>query len=412
MDNQTPDNQPVAPTPANNGPLPQPPQVPSTGDTRPVYRQMPPSYPTRRPVGTEGITAPGTRPSANPYLRPMNGVRPPQSPQMDVQGPNPAPMRPTSPAPLRPVFQQSQTPSQPQPVPQSMPQQYARPMATPPQQPVSQPYANPPTPQNYQPPPDQASNNQSPQPVAAPPQVPQQQMPPVPAPNTAPAAQPAGDPKKAKSKRSKLRVGLSAVAVLIALAGVGKLGMWVANNYFSPYNNLTTTSYDKGGISYSFKYPASLKFDSLLSGNSGPSNVSITGMQSVTPAAYIYNSSKTEVVYVGISYTPIGKTLQALQLTPNQLIGQIQTGAGSYVNYVNQTSPGLFSVSYQNCNSTIQTKSGTGLTCITRGNVVTIARVVGANANYEYNLTLSMPTSIWDGHQNVWQAVEKSLSIT
>jgi len=271
MDDQIPNTPSPAPAPPNNGGVPQPPQPLSSQDTRPnVYRQMPQSYPARRPAGTDGIVTPGTRPSAaaSPYLRPMNGARPPQSPQMDIQSPSPTPvsMRPSSPAPPRPVFQQSQPPSQPMPQ-QQQPQQYNRPMATPPQQqPAPQPYQQPPV----------QSNPYPQQPVAAPPQAPIQQTQPQPA----PAAQ-------QKSKKSKLRLGLSAVAVLIALGGLGKLGMWVANNYFSPYNSLTTASYDKGGIDYSFKYPASLKFDSLLSGNAGPSNVSITGMQSVTPAAYI-----------------------------------------------------------------------------------------------------------------------------
>jgi hypothetical protein len=213
-------------------------------------------------------------------------------------------------------------------------------------------------------------------------------------------------PSKATQFKSKvltkntLSLSLKGAVAVIVLVSATQLFSWFSTHYFSVYNKLVPTHYsNQNGLDFSLIHPKALSY-----------NGTVAGQLKLTPVAYSYSLSSQREALIDVNYSPIGKALQTLKLTPAELLAQVKAGSGTYINYLNKTSPGSTDA-YKNCNSTVATTNGSDLMCTVNGTNGTITHVIDANSSYLYSLNLYIPKSIWGAHQNIWQKVEKSFSI-
>lgn len=345
----------------------------NTPDTRPEATGLPedypgqavPAQPARRPEFPRaeggqtprpfynGIT-PRSRPIVRPAASPVIAPRPTQQPSDNNSGsPNTAFNIPVSTNPVNPPV----PPVPPAPAYPSYQQPAANPVA-------SYQLANQPAPE----PPQPAIN-----------QVPSQ--------------------KGVYRKKRLPRPVLAACLLAVALAGTVQVYSWYASRYHSVYNKLVSASYSQNGQDFSFSYPAVMQ-----------SEPSLAKQLQSTSVAYTYNVSSQDKALISVSYTPISTTLRNFGISPSELISQIKAKSGNYVDSLTKSDPNLFADTYRNCDSSIATASGSALGCKVTGTTYTVARIIGATANYQYALNLSMPNAVWIAHQNVWQKVEKSFN--
>jgi len=403
MNDITPNIQPPANGLADNSHAEDSSIQPTPAAARPVINGGQPLRPVPRSgFSIDGTVTPGTRPISRPISRPMLNPRPIRRPNQDNNGylrpvaarplgsSNNNPVQSTA-AVIQPTSTYPQSPSSPQLSPQ-----YGRPTMT--HQPIPQlgrPVAQQSIPQQ-----------QNPIPLPQKPTSfqPPQYWPPV---SSKPVHQPAKvSPSKAAQLKSKifkkhtLQLSLKGVAVIIVLVGATQLFSWFSIHYLSVYNKLIPAHYsNQNGLDFSFIHPAALSYNS-----------NIAGQLKFTPVAYSYNLTSQKEALIDVSYTPIEQPLKALKLTPTELVAQVKVNSGTYINYLNKTSPGATDA-YKNCNNVITTANGSDLMCTINGTNGTITHVINASSNYLYSLNLYIPKSIWGVHQNIWQKVEKSFSV-
>lgn len=336
---------------------------------------------SRSNYGMSGIVNPSNR----PMPRAMHNSRPIQRPNQDSSAyANPMPSRPSSMPSTDPPVQALTPNSQIEPIyaqPSPLASQPAAPYQPPvTPQPAAQPQPSRYIPSPYQPPMSNQTANRT----------------------IVPKTSTAFTRLKSKEyAKGKLRLGATVATVLIVLAGATQIFSWLSTHYFSPYNKLVASSYSsQSGLQFSLIHPAVMSYNSA-----------ITGELKSTPVAYSYNMTSQREALIDVNYSSIKPTLHSLRLTPAELLSQIKAGSGSYIDYLNKTSPGFYIDTYKNCNSSITTPSGSDLVCRVNGTNGTTTNVIGTNSAYLYSLNLYIPTSIWSVHQNIWQKVEKSFSI-
>jgi len=202
-----------------------------------------------------------------------------------------------------------------------------------------------------------------------------------------------------QKRRRKMLTIVSSCLVGIILLGAGGFYFW-HNKQATLYNKLTTATYNQNGYNISFSYPAVMTTPA-----SQPNNGILLAY------AHPVNNSQRAVVGIG-GPIPYGKALQHFGITPSQVITQLVTHKGSFVDILDPSNPNAFNNQFGNCHSYIKANSGqTDVLCVdTSQPDFTVAKVIGEDDTNQYSLFITVPNSLWAAHQQVWQKVEKSFS--
>ncbi len=204
-----------------------------------------------------------------------------------------------------------------------------------------------------------------------------------------------------QGKKRKRLIVLLVCLVAVLLLGASGFYYWYSQQDHSVYAKLTTENYNKDGISFSFQYSSIMSVSTkALAANKD------------TKAAYEYESGTTKLGII-MGAIPFSSILKQFNITPTQELTQLKTGQGNFANSIKTANPTVFNTDYGNCNW-ITTNSGQkDLICTHQessdgGNTVII--VIGADNNYQYDLTLGITNNIYSAYQKVWQKIEKSFN--
>lgn len=206
------------------------------------------------------------------------------------------------------------------------------------------------------------------------------------------------EPPHTKLKRLLILLIFVATLLLIGIAG---FLYWYSLQDHSIYAKLSNESYSRSNVTLHFLYPSIMSTDASAV-NSDPD----------MKVAFQYESGLTKLAIVA-GVIPYSTILQHFAMTPAQELIELKTGQGSYAAAIKNAQPTLFSTLYNNC-SWLYTNSGEkDLLCAHQnandsGN--TTVNISGADANYQYVLTIGMTNNIWTKHRQVWQKVEKSFT--
>jgi len=257
-----------------------------------------------------------------------------------------------------------------------------------------------------------SSNVQTPDTVKQPPQSIPNPSSIYPEPQTAfigssPVSRSSLEEETSKRKKHKHIILTLVCIALVLLAGVGGFLYWYIPQDHSIYAKLTSENYTQNGVNISFLYPSILKPDASQLAK-------LQNQYKNNPSAaeyliYDYQQNTPQRIGLNVTSLKVASLLGDLNLTPAQLLDQIKSGSGSFVDAINKANPATFSTLFNGCNNFITNTSNQRLvTCYTSTDGFSLVQLVGVDSNYQYNLFLFMPNAVWSSHPKVWQKVEKS----
>lgn len=198
------------------------------------------------------------------------------------------------------------------------------------------------------------------------------------------------------------------VLLTLILFGGGLTAYYVyGRGDHSVYAKLATENYDNGGMKFAFDYPQIMKLDTTelnqLQKEPTP------GYQ--TPVLYADKLTGTPTILIAANVYDITPVLQQFNLTPSQLMSQVQKGSGSYVDALNSQSANGYYSKYDKCGPTITNNAGqTSLVCSTIQDGEKRVDIFGFTNQKQYNLQFFMPVQTWNDHKTIWNKIERSFT--